>query len=58
MLGVEPCEGPGARRMVLAVDDERRAAAEDVEHLLLVAVGLVVLGNLLAGRDLDDVDAE
>ena len=49
---------PARVGMLLAVDHQRRAAAEDVEHLLLVAVGLVVLGNLLAGRDLDDIDPE
>jgi len=44
--------------MFLAVDHQRRAATEHVEHLLLVALGLVVLGIPLAGRDVHDVDAK
>jgi hypothetical protein len=44
--------------MLLPVDDERRVAADDVEHLFLVASGLVVLRDLLPGRYVDDVHAE
>jgi hypothetical protein len=44
--------------MVFAVDDQRWVAAEDVEHLLLIPVDLVVLWNLRTGTDLDHVDSE
>src|SRR5207245_6092040 len=55
MLRIDTGKGPLLRRVILAVDDQRRAAAEHVEHLLLVALALVLLGNLLAGRYVDEV---
>src|SRR5215831_3763133 len=51
-------EGPGRGRMVLAVDHDHRASLEDDEDLLLVALGLVVLGDRVALLDLDHVEAE
>ena len=49
---------PVAQRVVGAVDDQRRRALEDEEQLLVVALDLVVLGDRLAGRQLDRVDPE
>ena len=51
-------EGAGRRRMVLAVDPQHRLALEDHVELDLAALGLVVLGDLPAGADLDQVEAE
>ena len=49
---------PAGRLDLAPVDDQARRALEHEEDLLLVAVGLVVLGDPLAGRDLDQVHAE
>src|SRR3954454_7510292 len=57
-LDVDPNERALWRGDVLVVHDHGRLAADDEEHLLLVALGLVVLRNAAAGRDGDEVDAE
>jgi hypothetical protein len=44
--------------MVDAVDDERRVAVQHEKHLLVLSPPLVVLGDRLAGRELDRVDPE
>jgi len=51
-------EGPFADSVLRPVDDDRRFAVEEDEHLLLVALGLVVLRDRLARRDLDEAHAE
>ena len=51
-------EGPGRGRMVLALDPQHRLAFEDHVELDLPALGLVVLGELAAGSDLDQVETE
>src|SRR5829696_6894494 len=58
MLGVEPGESSRRCRPVFPINHQRRCAAHGVEDLLLVAAGLIVLGDLLAGRDVDEVHAE
>src|SRR5436309_1802602 len=57
-VDVDADEGPLRRLDFLAVDDDCRLAAQDEEDLLLVAQGLVVLGDAAARRDRDEVDAE
>src|SRR5829696_8150541 len=57
-LDVEPDERPRPGQVLLAVDDHGGGSLEDDEDLLLVAADLVVLGNVLPGRDLDDVQPE
>src|SRR5688572_30883722 len=44
--------------MLRAVDDHRRGAVQDDEHLLVVALALVVLGEAFAGLEVDDVHPE
>ena len=44
--------------MIDAFDDDDRVAVEHEEHLLVVATALVVLGDRLAGRQLDRVHPE
>src|SRR5829696_8728134 len=58
MLGVEPGESSRRCRPVFPINHQRRCAAHGVEDLLLVAAGLIVLGDLLAGWDVDEVHAE
>jgi hypothetical protein len=53
VLGIEPYERPDGRRVLIAVDDHYWLAAKHVEHLLLIAVGLVVLGDPSTGRYVD-----
>jgi unsaturated pyranuronate lyase len=48
----------GGERELLAVDLERPAAREDDHDLLLLRGGLVVLGPLGAGAELEPVEAE
>ena len=55
---VEPRERARRRLDLPPVDDEARRPVEEDEDLLLVAVALVVLGDPLARRDLDEVHAE
>ena len=57
-LRVEAREGPGRSRVLLAVDDERSVALDDEEDLLLLALGLVVLGNPVVGLELDEIHPE
>src|SRR5262249_18331954 len=58
MLGIEPYERPDGCRVLTAVDDHCWLAAEHVEHLLLIAAGLVVLRDLPTGRYVDNVYAK
>ena len=61
MLRIDTGKGPLLRRVILAVDDQRRAAAEHVEHLLGLVMQVLVLvvqkRRGVHGKQMGDGDA-